>query len=127
MSHYFFFYPCHFYFLTISFAFVRTEDEEELFALITSSSKKSAVSPFGPGQPTTILEGMVDLKTDRVLPLGKHEEWMVPTHFAEVVKGHNKTYCCQLTLVPESGAVPFDIVPNPDDEDKCSLKPTFLA
>lgn len=111
--------------LTISFAFVRTEDDESLFDFTTSFNKKRAVSPFGPGEPTTILEGVVDLKTDRVLPLGKHEKLMVPTHFAEVMKGHNKTYCCQLTLVPESGAVPFEIVPDPDDEDKCVMEANF--
>jgi hypothetical protein len=113
------------YLLLISFAFVRTEDDDDLFALTTNFSKKRAVSPFGSGEPTTIVEGALDLKTDRVLALAKHEKFMAPTHFAEVLKGHNKTYCCQLTVIPESGAVPFEMVPDPDDEDNDVMQANF--
>jgi hypothetical protein len=64
---------------------------------------------------------VVVLKTDPALPLAKNEMHCKPTYLAEVVIGQNQTHFCQVTVVPESGAVPLEPVRDSKDEDEYVL------
>lgn len=108
------------YFLTITFALLRADDDEEednqLFSPGPSSSLfKRAHSSGGPGEPTAISEGFVTLKTDCALQLARNEKWCVTPHWAQVLTGHDQTMILQLTVIPNSGAVPITLVPDLED------------